>query len=210
MRTLLVLSPKGGSGKSTMARSLAPAAAADGLAVATLDLDPQGTTARWHKVRAERRDEITEVVGFTADIHDGPTACRGVEDADLLIIDTPTAIESYPEAMRGLIGLSDLVLVPTQSSHDDTASVLPIMRTAVVAVGRRGAFVLNRLKPRVAENEAARVRLARVADVLSASLPDSIKVQRATAHGLGITEVGGVGSEEMLSVWAELKRRLEL
>jgi chromosome partitioning protein len=84
------------------------------------------------------------------------------------------------------------------------------MRTAVVAVGRRGAFVLNRLKPRVAENEAARVRLARVADVLSASLPDSIQVQRATAHGLGITEVGGVGSEEMLSVWAELKRRLEL
>jgi len=41
-------------------------------------------------------------------------------------------------------------------------------------------------------------------------LPDSIQVQRATAHGLGITEVGGVGSEEMLSVWAELKRRLEL
>ena len=209
VKVLLILSPKGGSGKSTMARSLAPAAAGDGLAVAALDLDPQGTTARWCKRRAARDDAVSEVAGFVAEVENGPRACAAIEGADGVIIDTPTAIEKYPEPMLALIKLADLVMIPTQSSHDDTVSVEPIMRT-VVAQQRRGVFLLNRLKPRVAENEAARVKLARTADVFSASVPDSIQLQRATAHGLSVCEAGGVGAEEILSVWAEVRRRLEI
>ncbi|CAK0756466.1 hypothetical protein CCP2SC5_210046 [Azospirillaceae bacterium] len=209
LKILLILSPKGGSGKSTMARSLAPAAAMDGVSVALLDLDPQGTTARWCKRRSERNDELPEVVGFIAEIENGLKACSSVKGVDLVIIDTPTAIEKYPEAMLALIKSSDLILVPTQSSHDDTISVEGIMRV-VIAQKRRGAFILNRLKPRVSENEAARVRLAKTADVLSVSVPDSIQIQRATAHGLSICESSGIGTDEFLSVWAEIKRRLEI
>ena len=52
MRTIAFLTQKGGAGKTTLAASLAVAAAATGERVIALDLDPQGSLARW----GERRE----------------------------------------------------------------------------------------------------------------------------------------------------------
>ena len=51
MRTIAFLTQKGGAGKTTLAASLAVAAAAAGERVIALDLDPQASLARWGKRR---------------------------------------------------------------------------------------------------------------------------------------------------------------
>ena len=51
MRTIVVTSQKGGSGKSTISRNLAVAAGRDGRTVLCLDLDPQQSLRRWWEAR---------------------------------------------------------------------------------------------------------------------------------------------------------------
>ena len=51
MQTIAVISQKGGAGKTTVSIELGFAAHAAGLATAIIDLDPQGTAAKW----ADRR-----------------------------------------------------------------------------------------------------------------------------------------------------------
>ena len=47
MRTIAFVGQKGGSGKSTIASSLAVAAQAMGEKVCLVDMDPQGSLANW-------------------------------------------------------------------------------------------------------------------------------------------------------------------
>jgi len=49
MRTIALLTQKGGAGRTTLAASLAVAAAHAGETVIALDLDPQASLSRWGK-----------------------------------------------------------------------------------------------------------------------------------------------------------------
>ncbi len=51
MRTLTLVTQKGGVGKTTLAASLAVAAAQAGEKVVALDLDPQGSLGAWGDTR---------------------------------------------------------------------------------------------------------------------------------------------------------------
>ena len=206
MTTLLILSPTGGSGKSTMVRTLAAAAAGDGISVTILDADPQGTTAKWCQRRAEI-DGIPRIEGKTIDIERASkliAACSG-----LVLIDTPTAIEAYPEAISALITASDMVLIPSQPLPDDVDSVSKAMRLAN-ELGKPALYVLNRSRSGVKEADAARMKLARSGDVAAIAIPDSVAIVRAMGMGYGPSEVAGRGTEESGALWAEIKRRIGL
>jgi cellulose biosynthesis protein BcsQ len=60
MRILVLHTPKGGSGKSTMARELAVAASAT-MQVALADLDPQGTTTGWYQRREAKAPALVNL-----------------------------------------------------------------------------------------------------------------------------------------------------
>jgi cellulose biosynthesis protein BcsQ len=51
MKTLAIISQKGGVGKTTLATALAVAAEKTGRAAAVFDLDPQASAAFWHDTR---------------------------------------------------------------------------------------------------------------------------------------------------------------
>jgi len=61
MRTITLVTQKGGAGKTTLAASLAVAAAEAGEAVIALDLDPQGSLASWGETRTAETPAVDRI-----------------------------------------------------------------------------------------------------------------------------------------------------
>ena len=64
MKRIIVLNPKGGSGKTTLATNLAANFAYAGFRPALMDLDPQGSSMRWLKKRPKDRAPVHGIAGF--------------------------------------------------------------------------------------------------------------------------------------------------
>ncbi len=87
MRVLTLAAQKGGAGKTTIATSLAVAAAQEGEVVVVLDLDPQGSLREW----SERRTatdivfRAVEAAGLADLLH----RIRQHGRTTLVVVDTP-------------------------------------------------------------------------------------------------------------------------
>ncbi|MCJ2080153.1 ParA family protein [Methylobacterium sp. J-090] len=116
MKTLALVSQKGGAGKTTLALHLAVAAHRAGLQVAIADLDPQSSAWKW----SERRREHPEAVVTSAEQLNHLQAQASAGGLDLLIID------SAPHADRPALvacKAADLVLIPCRASILDIDAI---------------------------------------------------------------------------------------
>ncbi|MBI0538981.1 ParA family protein [Roseomonas sp. KE2513] len=138
MRVILLHTPKGGSGKSTVARELAVAYAMAGQRTALVDLDPQGTTTGWYGRREAAEPVLLDGRGGAPDI--AGAAAAGL---DVLVIDTPPAT---PPFLPALIPQASAVLVPVRPSPDDLLAAAPI--AANLAGHPAWAFVLTQAPTR--------------------------------------------------------------
>ena len=86
MRTIVVLNPKGGCGKSTIATNIAAYFSIKGKRVTLADCDPQGSSDDWLSARPDKYSAINGIVVE----HDRLKIPRNTE---ILIIDTPAAME---------------------------------------------------------------------------------------------------------------------
>lgn len=111
MRSILILNPKGGCGKSTLATNLAGWYAAErGVNVALADCDPQGSSKDWLAIRPGDRAPIQPAT-VTANRTEAP---RGTE---VLIIDTPAA--SHGARLASLMKHAQTVVIPLMPSAID-------------------------------------------------------------------------------------------
>lgn len=111
MRSILVLNPKGGCGKSTLAMNIAGWFAAEqGAKVALADCDPQGSSKDWLAIRPEHRPPIYSAT-VTANKTDTP---RGT---DVLVIDSPAA--SHGARLANLMKRAQTVVIPVLPSAID-------------------------------------------------------------------------------------------
>jgi cellulose biosynthesis protein BcsQ len=138
MQTISLIAQKGGTGKTTLALSLAVAAEAAGRTTLIVDLDPQASACKW----GDRRTAETPAV-IDAQSARLPNALEKAAQAgvDLAIIDTPARIEqAATEAAR----ISDLVIIPCKPSIYDLrmrfARSRPT-RTRVISMARTSAAV---------------------------------------------------------------------
>jgi chromosome partitioning protein len=198
MKTVAIVSQKGGAGKTTIAVHLATAAASAGHAAAIIDLDPQGTAASWGDRRQAEAPEV--VSGQAARLSVLIDAARA--GADLVILDTaPNADQTALRAAQ----FADLVLVPCRAAAFDLEAIKTTLTLAQIA--QKPSFVvLNAVPPRSAIGREAAEGLegqgARVAPVM-------ISQRAAFAHGVidGRTaqefEPGGKAAEEVerLYLW---------
>jgi chromosome partitioning protein len=136
MKTVAVVSQKGGVGKTTAAIQIGFAAHQAGLVTVIIDLDPQGTAAKW----GGRRDGDSPcVVGGQAARLALILETARAHGADLAIIDTPpSAEEPALEAAR----ISDFVLIPTRPAGFDFEAIQTTIEM-VEYLGRPGAVLIN-------------------------------------------------------------------
>jgi chromosome partitioning protein len=213
MRSIAFLTQKGGTGKTTLAASLAVAAAASGEKVIALDLDPQGSLARWGERRAaakvksqvmveplerERLPRLAAILAGLADV--GFT---------LAIFDTAGTDNA---AVRLVTDVADLCLLPARPARLDVEATAATFR-AVFLAKRKAAFVLNQCPPtyrshRASEAAKGLTKLGVLADPLLSARMD---YQDAIAAGLGVTEFSGVGSaaREIETLWRWTREQLD-
>jgi len=110
MQKILLLNPKGGCGKSTIATNLAAYYANWNMQVGIADFDPQKSSLNWLRNRTFDLASIKAVNASTE---------RLVipENLDYLIIDTPASL--YKQRMLELIHLADTIIIPVLPSPID-------------------------------------------------------------------------------------------
>jgi chromosome partitioning protein len=125
---VLLSSPKGGVGKSSISRNILASAAQAGKRVAGIDLDQQSTLKTWSERRARARNAIPglpPVPVISANLSDWRPALKKVNGADLIVVDTPPSVEVNTPAITALSDAATLVLVPCQPMQDDVDSTAP-------------------------------------------------------------------------------------
>ena len=192
MRTLILHTPKGGSGKSTIARELAVAATADGWQVALGDLDPQGTTTGWYQ---RREASIPALVPFS--VSDGSAAKLEAAGVELLILDTPPGQPAY---IPQLLNSATAVLVPVRPTPDDLLGAAPIARN--LARHPAWAFVLSQVPPRSRHLAGATRQLAALGRVAPAQMTFRADFPAAAIEGKAAYEYTGKAAEETAALLA--------
>jgi chromosome partitioning protein len=207
MKRILVCSPKGGCGKTTISRNLAVAAALDGLNVGTIDFDPQGTLTRWWN---RRGDNLAPITHYQLQLSQAAEAIQEVTSHTVLIMDTPTAIEEHPEDIKTLLFAADFVLIPTKATIDDIESTHAWM-TLVKGYGRPFSFVINMLKPRVRAGDEVKKQLIKSGGrVCHIEIGDHEDLHRIATKGMGIMEVPRhPGRDEIEGVWGYIKTEIK-
>jgi chromosome partitioning protein len=199
-KLLAIMSPKGGPGKTTIARSLLVAAALDGFTVAGLDFDPQQTLSAWFARRPTERSRF-KVFGADMDAASEVVKDDALGDVDLVIADTPPAIEHHPDGFKVLLVAADLVLIPCRPTIDDVESAAPLMREAR-SLGRTAAFLINAVRSKAGSDRAKR-RLTALGPVCPVDLADRVGHSDAAERGLALPEFPDhPGAEEIAGAWA--------
>jgi len=185
MRTVALVAQKGGSGKSTLAVHLAVCAARQGLAVALLDLDPQGSVLAWSERR--QADDVAVLRATAAELPRLLARARD-QQADLVVLDTAGRAD---ETARQVVALADLVLVPCRPSLLDVHASLATV--AMLGRARRAAFVLNAIPAHGTRHTEAREALAPRLPVAPVALGSYVAFADALNDGRSVEELDPSG-----------------
>ena len=136
MRTLALVSQKGGSGKTTLSIAIAVAAERAGVPSVLVDLDPQASAGQWSDLRAEDVPVVT--CAPPARLPTVLRAARGA-GAGLVVLDTaPHAADAALAAARA----SDFVLIPCRPATADLVAIGASIDLTRIA-GKPTAVVIN-------------------------------------------------------------------
>lgn len=152
MKTIAIISQKGGAGKTTVSIHLAVAAEERGLKTAIFDLDPQASAATWADKRTK---EAPAVVSAQASRLPGLLEQAAAQQADLVIIDSaPNADAASLAAARA----ADIILIPCRPAAFDLNAIGTTLALASVA-GKPAFVLLNAVPPQGRVGEEARQAL---------------------------------------------------
>jgi chromosome partitioning protein len=201
MKTIVINSQKGGSGKTSLCAHLSVEAerAGDG-PVYLIDTDPQGTLSTWHEARAAETPHRVEVaLGELAP----SLATLEKRSAALCIIDTaPNRGDENAE----LFELADLVLVPVRPSPSDLWAV-----SATVALLKRTGtpflFVVNQATLNANITAQAIASLSHHGPVAETIIAARVYYAAAMTSGQTAPELASTGpsAKEIAALWQNIK-----
>jgi len=190
--TTLVINPKGGSGKTTLATNLASHYAADGVPTAVMDYDPQGSSLNWLKQRAPHAPRIHGANGAPQ-----RNRLRSIEmyvpaETRQLIIDAPAGASGL--LLQEMLSRADNIVIPVAPSaidiHATANFIKDLLLTGRIRVRNiRLAVVANRVRKSIPVYQPLERFLASLSLPLIARLSDSDAYLKAAEMGLGIFEM---------------------
>jgi chromosome partitioning protein len=200
MKTIAIISQKGGAGKTTLAIHLAVAAEQAKRPAAVIDLDPQASATGWGDHR--KSDTPAVVSAQAARLTQVLDAARD-GGAALAVIDTAPHSES---AALAAARAADLVLIPCRAAILDLRAIHSTIDLAKLA-GKPVAVVLNSVPPRgTLGNDAEAAVGVYGVEVCPIRIGSRAVFVHALTEGLTALEhePGGKGSSEIrqLYKWA--------
>ena len=193
LNRIVILNPKGGCGKSTLATNLAACYARRGPTPAVMDYDPQGSTMAWLERRPADLPTIHGIAAYKKSMQATRSwQLRVPNETVTLLVDSPASVNH--DDLRELTRDSTNILVPVlPSSMDIHAASRCIADLLLVAkVDRRDrklAVVANRTR----KNTKSFGKLMRFLDSLGipiiAVLRDSQNFVHAAEHGVGLCDM---------------------
>ena len=204
MYILAIVSDKGGTGKTTLACSLAVAAQADGLTSVIYDADRFGSAAVWASERKKRTPAVIPTPPKKLyDISDSPIAtCAG-----LGVIDT---VPNFRDSAITAACESDFVLIPCRPGLLDMAAT---DRTVNVAkdLGIPYAVVLNAAGFRSPYVAAARETLKKNGVDVAPVVHQRVAHVHAMASGMTAMELDATSkaAKEIEALWQWLRPKLK-
>lgn len=189
LKKIVLINPKGGCGKTTLATNLASFYALRGSRPTIIDCDPQGYCVRWLEQRPADRPLCYGIEGYSAD---PPEPIEVPSDSGVVIVDLPSAIPS--EDLHAYTYLADSILLPIAPSAIDVFSASRFIAELMLDVQldrseQKLAIVANRVKSRTRSFEMLRKFLTSLRIPMIATLRDSQVYVHAAAQGLGICEL---------------------
>lgn len=136
MKTIALISQKGGAGKTTLATALAIEAERNGVSAAILDLDPQASAAKWSD---KRSNEKPEVVSIQAERLAHSLDAAANEGLALTFVDTAAKSE---HAALVAAKLADFIVIPFRVGGFDAEALGDSVNIAQLS-RKPACFVVN-------------------------------------------------------------------
>ena len=205
MRSIMVLNSKGGSGKSTVATSIASYYAGQGKKVVLVDMDPQASSLEWLAARPTGRSTISGIDGANYSV-------RVPRSADYVVYDTPAAV--HGRELNDYVRRAQSVIVPVLPSPMDMRAATPFIKQLldngrVARKETRVALIANRCREHynIYHELADYLRKVRKAPFISV-LRETQNYVRAAERGLGIFELAPYMVRRDLDQWEPIIRWL--
>jgi chromosome partitioning protein len=205
MRTISLVTQKGGSGKSTLCISLAVAAQEAGRIVCILEMDRQATISDWALNRTAEGPEVAQIDAASLD-----TVIKRLTGAgyDYVFIDTPGV--DNPGTLAAMRA-ADLCLIPCRPTPADLRAFKPTLG-ALQRLEKPFAFVLNQTPPksyRVRDTAEGLAVLGLISPVTIVMRNDH---QDAVGLGQGVTEFNpdGPAATEIRRLWDWVETRTKV
>lgn len=204
MKTIVLASQKGGAGKTTLAAHLAIEAERVGAGPAVLiDTDPQGSLAAWWNSRQADTPALaaTTLAELPAKLE--ALAAAGYK---LAVIDTPPAITG---AIRDVVKLADLVVIPTRPSPHDLRAVGSTVDIAQ-ETGRPFVFAVTQAKPTARLTVQAVAALSAHGTVAPSIIHDRVDFAASMVDGRTVQETDpkGRSAGEIIELFAFVQTRI--
>jgi chromosome partitioning protein len=193
LHKIVILNPKGGCGKTTLATNLASRFALRGPPPTLIDNDPNGYTMRWLEKRSHNRCEIHGIATYKSSLHATRSwQLRIPNETSTVIIDTPAAL-TQPD-IHELTYDANSILIPILPSAIDIRYATKfiaelLLLTQIDRRDRQLAVVANRTR----KNTRSLTKLMRFLTSLKipiiAVLRDSQNYVHAADLGMGIYEM---------------------
>jgi chromosome partitioning protein len=213
MQRILVLNPKGGSGKTTVAINLASHFALRGERPVLMDYDRQGSAGHWIRKRKTDRPHIGLISAYETSLRTTRAfQLRVPENTGRVVIDTPAAIaaQDMPELTR----TADKILVPVLPSDIDIHACSRCVQNLLLIAkvqreDNRLGIIANRVRCNTVIYQSLTRFLASLGIPIVATLRDSQNYVRAAELGLGLEEMKPYQVTEDLPQWQPLLEWLD-